>query len=126
MTQVLRITNGVVTQAWRDVRSLAEFVSKYGLTGAEFVEVPDAVGTGWTVEGQGFAPPPPDPAAIAAEVRADRDARLRESDLEVLRLYLAENRPVPQEWRNYRQALRDLPEQANPSIPIIWPGKPRP
>jgi hypothetical protein len=59
------------------------------------------------------------------QMRAERNERLRESDTDVLRLFLGENLPVPQEWRNYRQALRDLPEQINPSAPVVFPGKPR-
>jgi hypothetical protein len=31
--------------------------------------------------------------------------------------------PITNEWREYRQALRDITEQGNP-FDIIWPNKP--
>ena len=62
--------------------------------------------------------------ARAEEVRLARNAALRESDTEILRLYLAENLPVPQAWREYRQALRDVPQQGGFPNSVNWPGRP--
>lgn len=72
----------------------------------------------------------PSAEQIAAEARAEeariaRNAALRESDTEILRLYLAENLPVPPAWREYRQALRDVPQQAAFPDPINWPKRPK-
>ena len=61
---------------------------------------------------------------MAAQHRRDRDALLIESDTDILRLYLAENLPVPQSWRDYRQALRDVPQQANFPDSANWPRRP--
>lgn len=62
--------------------------------------------------------------AMAAEARTIRNERLKESDVEILRNYLAENLPVPQTWRKYRQDLRDLPSQTAFPNTILWPNKP--
>jgi len=59
--------------------------------------------------------------------RAERNRRLAETDWVVARAY-EQGQPVPGEWVNYRQALRDLPVQLtdnqvlNGNIP--WPVKP--
>tara|TARA_R110000851_G_scaffold313129_1_gene474620 strand:+ start:213 stop:488 length:276 start_codon:yes stop_codon:yes gene_type:complete len=56
--------------------------------------------------------------ANAIRSRADRDALLAESD------YMALADRITDDWRNYRQALRDLPEQAGFPTSITWPTKP--
>lgn len=57
----------------------------------------------------------------AEEVRTQRDALLAESDWAVL-----PDAPVAdaQAWKDYRQALRDVPEQAGFPTDIDWPSKP--
>ena len=56
-------------------------------------------------------------AASAKKVRADRDALLAESD----HMALADR--ITDSWRTYRQALRDVPAQAE--FPdITWPTPP--
>ena len=55
MTQVVRIINGRVVQAWRDVATIAALTAKYGLSGAEYVTAPDNVQPGWTFD-EDFAP----------------------------------------------------------------------
>lgn len=69
--------------------------------------------------------PPVDPDQMAADVRAQRDALLRESDWVTTRAYDMQE-PVPQGWIDYRQALRDVPEQAEFPDHIDWPIVPEP
>lgn len=59
----------------------------------------------------------------AVFLRAERDTRLKESDLIIIRCAEA-GEPVPDEWKTYRQALRDVPEQAGFPENVIWPEKP--
>lgn len=63
-------------------------------------------------------------AATAWEAfRAERDRRIAATDWVILR-NLETSEPVPQEWLDYRQALRDLPETtADPAKPV-WPKAP--
>lgn len=63
----------------------------------------------------------PQPTAEARwrEVRAERDRKLAASDWIALR-GLERGEPVPKAWRDYRQALRDVPQQADPQN-IDWP-----
>jgi hypothetical protein len=61
------------------------------------------------------------PAKLAAEIRADRDKRLAATDW-------TQVADVPQQikdsWAPYRQALRDVPQQADFPENIQWPTKP--
>ena len=67
--------------------------------------------------------PSPTPAALAAQIRRERDQRLAACDWVPLRAFEL-SQPVPQAWRDYRQALRDLPDQ--PEFPrlVAWPDQP--
>ena len=56
--------------------------------------------------------------ANAIQVRADRDALLVASD------YMALADRITDEWRTYRQALRDLPAQEGFPTNVTWPDKP--
>mgnify|MGYP003625593704 FL=1 len=56
--------------------------------------------------------------ASATQVRADRDALLAASD----HMALADR--ITDEWRTYRQALRDVPAQAGFPNSITWPSEP--
>ena len=56
--------------------------------------------------------------ASAAQVRTRRDALLAASD----HMALADR--ITDDWRTYRQALRDLPTQAGFPTNITWPTKP--
>lgn len=66
-------------------------------------------------------PPPPTEEEMAAEVRAERDRRLAETDW-------TQAADVPQptkdKWAPYRQALRDVPAQEGFPFNVIWPDKP--
>ena len=50
--------------------------------------------------------------------RQERDTLLSESDV-----YALSDR-ITDEWRTYRQALRDIPNQAGFPDDITWPNKP--
>jgi len=65
--------------------------------------------------------PGPSEEQLAAQARAERDALLKESDWAVL-----PDAPVgdAQAWRDYRQALRDVPQQDGFPTDIEWPIKP--
>ena len=61
-----------------------------------------------------------DVAAKAAQVRAARDAALTASDWTQVA-----DAPVDQAaWSTYRQALRDVPQQAGFPDDVAWPDKP--
>jgi hypothetical protein len=56
----------------------------------------------------------------AAEIRTERDTKLTESDWTQVA-----DVPVDQAaWATYRQALRDIPDQAGFPNTINWPTKP--
>lgn len=57
-----------------------------------------------------------------ALVKIERAQRLISTDWVVLRAQ-DQGTPVPQEWRAYRQALRDITEQTDP-FAIQWPQAP--
>jgi hypothetical protein len=57
-------------------------------------------------------------AASATQVRAQRDALLTASD------YMALADRITDEWRTYRQALRDVPAQSGFPNSVTWPTKP--
>ena len=65
-------------------------------------------------------PPPLTVEELAANARAERDALLTACDWTQVA-----DAPVDQAaWCAYRQALRDVPEQAGFPTEIIWPVKP--
>lgn len=66
-------------------------------------------------------PPPPTTEELAAAVRAERDRLLLESDWTQLPDVPAATRSV---WATYRQALRDIPQQAGFPANVVWPSKP--
>ena len=56
--------------------------------------------------------------ASTTKVRAERDVLLAASD----KMALADR--ITDDWRNYRQALRDVPSQAGFPNTITWPTEP--
>lgn len=62
-------------------------------------------------------------AEQAKNVRAQRDAKLAESDWRVIKA-LESNAPQDFEWAAYRQALRDITSQAGFPWTIDWPTQP--
>lgn len=66
-------------------------------------------------------------------LRIERDRLLAETDWISSKYYDLEQ-PVPEEWKSYRQELRDLPETATPVLDptsrlgisgVAWPIKPQ-
>jgi len=55
-------------------------------------------------------------------VRIERNTRLQESDWVAAKAYET-GVAVSDEWKTYRQALRDIPTQSDPDN-ITWPTKP--
>lgn len=66
--------------------------------------------------------PPPVPPT-ADEARAKRDALLAACDWVVIRAQEL-NEPVSEAWADYRQALRDVPQQSGFPKNIDWPAEP--
>jgi hypothetical protein len=60
---------------------------------------------------------------FAKTARDSRDNLLSECDW-VIVMSLEAGRAIPAEWATYRQALRDLPQQAGFPVTINWPVKP--
>ena len=66
-------------------------------------------------------PPPPTDEELAAAIRAERDALLAATDWTQLPDVPEETRAL---WADYRQALRDVPQQDGFPHDINWPEKP--
>ena len=81
--------------------------------------------TNWTYIDGSFLPPPRDILAEWAAVRRKRDFLLAESDVAVLpdkwATYTTEQQQV---WANYRQQLRDIPQNFVDPQEIVFPVKP--
>lgn len=80
-----------------------------------------------SADGLLLVPPAPDPGKLLLLVRVERDMRLAATDWIVSRSY-ERGAPVPAEWADYRQALRDLPV-AQPEATlktVVWPTPPSP
>lgn len=60
----------------------------------------------------------------AEEVRKERDRLLAETDWVVIRSVENSGKPVSAAMKAYRQALRDLDQQAGWPANITWPVKP--
>jgi hypothetical protein len=116
------VENGVVVDRVRGDPKLI-FIPEYA---ARFIEAPDDVDHDWTYDGTTFALPPQPSAEelaikAAAEARTFRDQLLAQTDW-------TQAADVPQatkdKWAPYRQALRDVPQQAGFPDNIQWPSKP--
>ena len=59
----------------------------------------------------------------AAQERDQRDLRLADTDWVVV-YHTEKGIAIPYEWKAYRQALRDVPQQAGFPNDIEWPEKP--
>jgi len=56
-------------------------------------------------------------------IRSHRDGLLQETDWIVIKSY-ERGQNIPAEWELYRQALRDITEQAGFPYEVTWPTKP--
>ena len=59
------------------------------------------------------------------ELRQERDKRLAECDWVVIRATSTDT-PIPEEWKVYMQALRDLPSTTEDPANPVWPAQPSP
>ena len=57
------------------------------------------------------------------ELRRERNRRLAECDWVVIRATSTDT-PVPEEWKVYMQALRDLPANTEDPTNPVWPDRP--
>ena len=57
------------------------------------------------------------------ELRTQRNKRLAECDWVTLKAYSTDT-PVPEEWKVYMQALRDLPSVTEDPVNPVWPAQP--
>ena len=57
------------------------------------------------------------------DLRIERDRRLTKCDWVTLRSYSTDI-PVPDEWKTYMQALRDLPSTTEDPVNVVWPVRP--
>jgi len=83
--------------------------------------VSDVAQIGWVYDGVNFTDPnAPTLEDIAKKVRGQRDNLLTASDWTQVA-----DAPVDQAaWATYRQALRDIPQQAGFPESVMWPTKP--
>jgi len=116
----------------RFVNSLAGSINKYLWNGSEWAlkqTTTEIERFGFTLADFPDAPVPEAPAynpderqleQEAEEARTQRDALLSQSDWTQV-----PDAPVDQQaWAEYRQSLRDLPQQAGFPTEITWPVKP--
>ena len=57
------------------------------------------------------------------KLRVERDRRLVKCDWVTLKAYSTDT-PVPEEWKTYMQALRDLPANTEDPANPVWPVAP--
>jgi len=79
---------------------------------------------GDSYDGVSFSKPPVPVAELAADIRAKRDALIAESDWTQLAdsPFTAAQKAV---WASYREALRNIPQQAGFPSTITWPTQPK-
>lgn len=61
---------------------------------------------------------------LAAKIKDQRNLLLNETDWVVARAF-EQQQDIPSEWKDYRQALRDITLQPNFPTQINWPDKPQ-
>lgn len=111
MTRYARIENGIVVNVAVADES---FALANGLIAC------GNAGPGWLYANGIFSAPLPDLESMAAEIRATRNAMLTACDW----TQVADAPVNSLAWANYRQALRDLPEQPGFPWDVIWPSEP--
>lgn len=90
---------------------------------SDWPEATEETQVGGGYDGKSFSEPPEPPVdleKLAADIRAKRSQLLAASDWTQVA-----DAPVDQvAWATYRQALRDIPQQAGFPTDITWPTKP--
>lgn len=114
------VVNGAVVNV--AICESAEFAASQGWIACE-----PEVSIGWSYDGNTFNAPienrPSWEEQEAALLRAERNQKLAETDW-VIAKYAETDGGVPQVWRDYRQALRDLPQKPDFPRNFVWPVKP--
>jgi hypothetical protein len=78
----------------------------------------------WVADGN--TPDPVSNAELGSNVRAQRDSLLYASDIHALAdRWESMTTQQQQAWAQYRQALRDVPEQAGFPQTVVWPTPPQ-
>lgn len=111
----VRIVDGVVVELFPE--GAPEFHPDILIVSTE-----SEVDLGWTWDGDVFSSPPPF-TQTADEIREIRNQMLIDSDWVMVEAQ-ATNSEVPEDWASYRQALRDLPQQAGFPENVEWPIRP--
>ena len=62
--------------------------------------------------------------ALFKELRTKRNTLLADVDWVTLKAYSTDT-PVPDEWKTYMQALRDLPSKTEDPANPVWPVAPQ-
>ena len=84
-------------------------------------DAPEGCKIGWkVVDGVITAPPKPTTEELLNTIRVTRDNLLRRSDWRALQ----DSPAMSDEWKAYRQALRDLPATTKDPANPIYPTKP--
>lgn len=111
-------TGLAISGCWEEEYSL----NPNGSEGVTKEEIVGDAGTGWTLNNGVWEAP--EPVLIPVEeIRAERDKLLAESDF----TQLADSPFTEQEkaaWATYRQELRDLPNNYEPTENPVYPQKP--
>jgi len=114
MKQLIKSDNSVVGY----FKEIIEQDNGYLCDGVEYQFT--VVGTCTFEDYDGELPDRRNPEDVAEQVREERDEKLISSDwTQVI------DAPVDQTaWANYRQALRDIPQQDGFPLSVIWPEEP--
>lgn len=90
-----------------------------------WIPLTEGVRIGWTYKNKKFFPPERNLDLEWEEVKKTRDNLLKESDVYVLsdrwELMLDQKK---QEWTDYRQTLRDIPQTFDDPAQVVWPTLP--
>tara|TARA_R110000803_G_scaffold177840_1_gene240253 strand:+ start:317 stop:691 length:375 start_codon:yes stop_codon:yes gene_type:complete len=86
------------------------------------ISAPEGVETGWVFDGEGvnFLPPVEDFTALSEQIRTQRNSLLSKSDW----TQAPDSQVDKAAWSTYRQALRDIPQQADFPLTVVWPNEP--
>lgn len=115
------LTNSVVTDQ-AQVDPFTIFNRGYA---EQFIEAPDEVTHFWKLEdGKWIAPAGPSIEEQWNNIRNQRNILLSESDWIVTKA-IETKTDIPEDWSQYRQALRDITTTYSNPKDVVWPSKPQ-